>query len=93
VSAPLYPIGSVPLGANTFGSGELIVTIQTVGAGFDLSMIRTVDLTYITDVIPVYSGSTGWGYSQWNGTSFPATITPHGTTQILASIAKNINTN
>lgn len=93
ISAPLYPIGSAPLGASTFGSGELVVTIETVGAGFDLSMIRTTDLTYITDIIPVYSGSTGWGYSQWNGASFPPTITPHGTSQSLASVAKNININ
>lgn len=93
ISAPLYPIGSAPLGASTFGSGELIITIETVGAGFNLSMLRTTDLTYISDVISVYSGSTGWGYSQWNGTSFPPTITPHGTSQSLASVAKNINSN
>lgn len=69
------------------------MNIKTVGAGFDLSMIRTNDLTKITDVIPVYNGTNGWGYTQWNGTLFPPTITAHGTTQTLANIAKNINTN
>ena len=60
ISAPTYSIGSAQTSIQTFGTGELILTVQTVGAAFDLSMLRTNDLTYITDIIPVYSGSTGW---------------------------------
>ena len=93
IDTPVYAIWSARYGQDTFGTGELIVNIKTVGAGFDLSMIRTNDLTKITDVIPVYNGTNGWGYTQWNGTLFPPTITAHGTTQTLANIAKNINTN
>lgn len=60
ISAPSYDIGPAQTSIQTFGTGELLLTVQTVGAAFDLSMLRTNDLTYITDVIPVYSGSTGW---------------------------------
>jgi hypothetical protein len=60
ISAPTYDIGSAPLSSSTFGSGELILTVKTVGAGFDLTMLRTTDLTYVSEIIPVYSGSTGW---------------------------------
>lgn len=67
--------------------------MQTVGAGFDLTMLRTTDLTYITDVIPVYSGSTGWGYDKNTGSGYSSTITAHGTTQTIVSVAKAINTN
>ena len=93
ISAPLYPIGNIPLGVDTFGSGELIVTIRTVGAGFDLSMLRTTDLTYISDVISVYSGSTGWGYDKNIGSGYSSTITAHGTSQNIVSVVKNINPN
>lgn len=58
ISAPSYDIGPAQTSITTFGTGELLLTVQTVGAAFDLSMLRTNDLTYITDVIPVYSGST-----------------------------------
>ena len=93
ISSSIFPIGNSPAGIDTFWSGELVVTVRTVWAWFDLSMIRINDLTYVTDVIPVYGWGTWWWYSQWNGTSFPATITSHGTSQTLASVTKNINTN
>jgi hypothetical protein len=55
VSAPTYDIGNAPLSTTTFGTGELTITVRTVGAGFDLTMLRTSDLTYVSEVIPVYS--------------------------------------
>lgn len=93
LSAPNYDIGNALLSQDTFGSGELILTVKTVWAGFDLTMIRTTDLTYISDIIPVFSWSTGWWYDKniWSG--YTGAITPHGTTQALISVPKNINTN
>lgn len=60
ISAPSYDIGPAQTSIQTFGTGELLLTVQTVGAGFDLSMLRTADMTYLSDTITVYSGSTGW---------------------------------
>ena len=57
LSAPTYAIGNAPLSTDTFGSGELILTVKTVGAGFDLTMLRTGDLAYSGQTITVYSGS------------------------------------
>jgi hypothetical protein len=56
-------------------------------------MLRTADMTYLSDTITVYSGSTGWWYDKniWSG--YSSTITAHGTTQTIVSVAKNINTN
>jgi hypothetical protein len=93
VSAPTYAIGNAPLGSSTIGTWELILTVKTVGAGFDLSMLRTTDLTYLTDVIPVYSGSTGWWYDKNIWAGYSGSIIPHGTTQNIVSVVKNINTN
>lgn len=93
ISSATYDIGNVANMAQTFGTGELLVTIRTVGAGFNLSMLRTQDLLYSTEVIPVYSGSTGWGYDLWNGSAFSNALTAHGTSQTLATVVKNINTN
>ncbi len=76
-----------------FGSGELIVTVKTVGAAFDVSMLRTEDLTFGTGVIGVYSGSTGWGYDLWNGSTYSNTLTAHDTSQIIATNPKNIDPN
>ena len=39
ISAPTYNIGPVQTSILGFGTGELIVIVNTVGAGFDLSML------------------------------------------------------
>jgi hypothetical protein len=93
ISSPSYSIGNAPLGSTTFGTGELLLTVKTVGAGFDLTTLRTTDLTYITDVIPVYSWSTGWWYDRDIWAGYSGSITPHDTTQTIISVAKNINPN
>ena len=93
ISAASYDIGPAQTSIQTFGTGELLLTVQTVGAGFDLSMLRTADMTYLSDTITVYSGSTGWGYDKNIGGGYSSTITAHGTTQTIVSTPKAINTN
>jgi hypothetical protein len=93
INAPTYAIGNVPLGSDSFGSGELLITIKTVGAWFDLSMIRQDDLTYDIDVIWVYNGISWWWYDADIGSGYSGTISPHGSSQNLISTAKNINQN
>ncbi len=91
ISGPLYDIGDSQTNILTFGTGELLITVKTVGAGFDLSMLRTQDLTLGSGSISVWNGTNGWGYDLYNGVSYSGSLTAHGTSQTLASIAKNIN--
>lgn len=55
-------------------------------------MIRTQDLIYSSEIIPVWNGTDGWGYDIWNAGSFSNTLTSHGTSQVF-SVVKNINPN
>lgn len=93
VSSPIFDIGSVESSILGWGTGELIVTVKTIGAGVHLSMIRNTDLTHATDTIGVYDGSNGWGYDLWNGSSYAGLLLSHSTSQTIANTTKNINPN
>lgn len=41
VSSDQYNIGNMPTNTPIFGAGEMIVTVKTVGAGFNVKMITT----------------------------------------------------
>lgn len=60
ISSPLYDIGGSQTDVSGFGSGELIITVRTVGAGFSLGMIRTDDLIFNSGSISVWDGVHGW---------------------------------
>jgi hypothetical protein len=45
ISSDTYDIGSLSPGSQIFGTGEMIVTVRTVGAAFSLKMIGTSTLT------------------------------------------------
>lgn len=89
ISTPTYDIGGAPQDITTFGSGEMIVTIQTIGSAFTLDMMRNTDLTSSGQSIAAFSGSHGWGYELYNGTAYSGTITAHDTNQLLSNIARN----
>jgi hypothetical protein len=93
LGAPSYDLGNAPLGSNTFGSGEYLLTVKTVWAAFDLSLLRASDLAYSGQTISVYSAGNGWWYDKNIGSGYSSTITSHGTTQTIVTVAKNINTN
>ena len=44
-------------GAQTFGTGELIVTVKTVGAGFALTLSPNSTLVASTDTISYWNGA------------------------------------
>lgn len=45
ISSDTYDIGTLSPGLQIFGTGEMIVTVRTVGAAFILSMLATNTLT------------------------------------------------
>ncbi len=45
ISADTYDIGTLSPGPQIFGTGEMVVTVRTVGAAFNLSMLATNTLT------------------------------------------------
>jgi hypothetical protein len=93
VSSDQYDIGTLTPGVQSFGAGEMIVTVQTVGASFSLRLIASNPLVKWAETINYWNGTIGWGYDQWNGTSYPGTIISTGTTGTLATQVANINTN
>ena len=60
VSSPIYDIGGVQTSILGIGTGELLITVKTVGAGFDLSMFRSQDLILGSGSITVWNGANGW---------------------------------
>jgi hypothetical protein len=57
ISSDTYDIGTLSPGPQIFGTGEMIVTVRTVGAAFNLSMIGTNTLTKITETINYWNGT------------------------------------
>lgn len=93
VSQAGYDIGSLNPGVTGFGSGDIVITVKTIGAGFDLSLERTADLGTISgSTISVWDGTSGWGYEKLNGI-YTDTLSSHGTKVVFASQTKSINTN
>jgi uncharacterized delta-60 repeat protein len=93
VSTPLYPIGTIPNGSDTFGTGEILLTVRTIGAGFNLSLLRNADMSYSGETITVYDGTHGWWYDKDIGSGYASTLTAHGTTQTLVTTPKSIDAN
>ena len=92
ISSPTLDIGEITPGMPQTSSGELFITIKTVGAGVDLGMKKNTSLVSVTgNVIQNFDGSFGWWYksspytwSTWNVPSSPASV-------ILFSQPKNIH--
>jgi hypothetical protein len=93
ISSDTYDIGTLSPGPQIFGTGEMVVTVRTVGAAFNLSILSTNTLTKSAETINYWNGTLGWGYDQWNGSAFLGTIISTGTTGTLANQAASINTN
>ncbi len=94
ISADTYNIGNITQDIATFGTGELVVTVRTVGAGFALTTAPTNPLAIPSgDTINYWNGTYGVGYDLWNGTAFLGNIITYSPNATLATVAKNINQN
>lgn len=61
VSADTYNIGNIPTNVTTFGTGELTITVKTVGAGFTLTTLATSNFVNAnSDIINYWNGTFGW---------------------------------
>jgi hypothetical protein len=92
ISADTYNIGDITQNIATFGTGELIVTVRTVGAGFALTSAPSNPLAMPSgDTVNYWDGTYGLGYDLWNGSAFLGNIITYSPNTTLATVAKNIN--
>lgn len=91
ISTGSVDIGALPYSTNYFSSDELIVTIKTVGVPFEVTMNQDTNMIYdITEVIPNWNGSTGFGYEE---EPYSGTINTIITDTFIGSWALFVNTN
>jgi hypothetical protein len=94
VNTDNYNIWDIIGNMTKFGTGELIITIQTVWAGFSISTLASLPLVWsATPPINYWNGSAGWGYDLWNGFTYSNSITSHSPSVLLWTQAQNINQN
>lgn len=94
ISADTYNIGNIVQNVATFWTGELTVTIRTVGAGFSLTTAPVSLLTTPSgSTINYWNGTLGGGYDIWSGGTFGGSILTYSPNATLATTAKNINQN
>jgi hypothetical protein len=71
ISSAGYNIGNISPNTTTFGTGELTITIRTVGAGFSLTTTPISILARPTgETINYWNGTFGGGYDLWSGGGF-----------------------
>lgn len=95
ISTDTNDIGVLVPWNNNFSTWEIIVTVKTVGAAFSVTSAESWTLNQIFwgDIINDWNGSSGFWYEQYNGSSYPNTISKMNPNTSLASQGKNINTN
>lgn len=66
ISKPSVDIGTLQSGIKkTSAPDELILTVQTVGAPFNVTMSGT-NLQYGSSIIPNWTGTGGYGYEKYS---------------------------
>ena len=93
ISSDQYDIGWIPTNTQTFGTGEMIITVKTVWAGFNIQMVSTNTLVKWWDAIWYWDGLRGWWYDMWNGTTYSNTISDPSTSILIANQWASINPN
>jgi len=89
ISTPEIDIWTLNTVTNNFSS-TVEVTVRTLWAGFDITMNTDTPLTYTSENIWNYDGSTGFWYQS---APFSGTITSIWTNENIASQSSSINTN
>ncbi|MBP9779159.1 hypothetical protein KBD33_00880 [Candidatus Gracilibacteria bacterium] len=93
IDSDVYNIGNIVSNTTIFGTGELVITVQTVGAGFSLSTSPLTSFTSpLGDTIPYWNSILGWGYDLWSG-GFSGLLSSHSPNATLATQAQSINPN
>ena len=84
-SVDLWDLSTV---SNTF-STEFVLTVETVGAPFDIILNNTTPLAYFWTVIPDWDGSNGFWYDQ---DPYTLNISAIGVDQVIGTQTGSINT-
>ena len=90
INQPSVNIGNLETGVTLFSTDEIIVTVKTVGVGFNVKMRQTSNMTTGLDDIPNWNGVLWFWYDAFPYTSNISTIANPTT---IATQAKSINTN
>ncbi len=90
ISAPEYDIGDILLWSNNFWAWELVVTVETVWAAFELDMLKTNLLSK-----QVWVSINDWNGTEWfwyDQESYSGNIQAISTSENIASQTGGINT-
>jgi hypothetical protein len=94
ISSDTYSLGDIPGNATIFWTGELTITIQTIGAGFILATDPQNPLVNSQwTALPYWNGTNGIGIDQWTGTGYLGNLTTYSGGYTIATRIKNINQN
>jgi hypothetical protein len=88
ISSDQYDIGTVIPNIETFGSGDMVVTVKTIWAWFVIKMTWSNTLAKWPDLVGYWNGVEWWGYD--SGWSILASI---ASSVIIGSQAVSINPN
>ncbi|MCH2188345.1 hypothetical protein MK079_00765 [Candidatus Gracilibacteria bacterium] len=89
VSTGSLNIGSLESGIADF-SDEIQVTVRTIGAPFQVDLVKNTDLLSGTQEISSWNGGSGYGYES---TPYNGIITSFDTGATIGTQTKNLNTN
>jgi hypothetical protein len=80
-------------GAQTFGPGEMIITVKTLGVPFVLNMVGTNTLAQGSQNFNYWNGSLGWGYDQFLSGTYDTILVSHATSATVAMQARSLDQN
>lgn len=93
IDSDVYNIWNIASNITQFWTWELVITVQTVGAGFTLSTSPLTNFTSpLGDMIPYWNSIVGWWYDLWSG-GFSGLLSSHSPNATLATQVQNINPN
>jgi hypothetical protein len=93
IDSDVYNIWDVVSNTTKFWTGELVITVFTLWAGFTVSTAPITNFVSIPwDTISYWDGNWGWGYDLWSWV-YSGVLTSHSPTATLATQAQNINQN
>jgi hypothetical protein len=94
INSDNFSIGDIFGNTTTFWTGELIITVQTIGAGFILATDPSTNpLNTQWTALPYWNGTNWLGLDQWTGTGYLWNISSYNSGYTVATVAKNINQN